>query len=302
MILLTGITGRSGKWFLETLINNSNHLNNKSYRAIVRSTSNVKLIDESGLSIEKVYGDLEDDEFLDNAMKDINIVFHITGINTSLKVVKAAVKNKVSWIILVHTAGIHSKYKSASEKYLQIENEIEQITNNPNIFVTILRPTMIYGSINDRNVIVFIRMVDKLRIFPVVNHAKYLLQPVNQKDLGKAYYQVLLNEKMTKGKNYILSGKDSIMLIDMFKIIGQRLGKNTLYISIPFPIVYVGSYILYLISLKKIDYREKVKRLVEHRAFSHDDASRDFNYAPMGFDKGIINEIEEYIESKKTIR
>jgi nucleoside-diphosphate-sugar epimerase len=299
MILVTGITGKSGKWFLKTLISNSSYLKDKCFRTIVRPTSDVKLIDESKLSIEKIYGDLNDEEFVNNSLSDINIVFHIAGIRMSLKVVKAAIKNKVDWIILVHTTGIYSKYKSASEEYLQIENEIERITKDANIPVTILRPTMIYGSINDNNVIIFVKMVDKLRIFPVVNDAKFYLQPVNEKDLGQAYYQVLLNEETTKGESYNLSGKDPIMLIDMFKLIGQQLGKNNLFISIPFPVAYLGSYILYLMSLKKIDYRERVQRLVEPRVFSHDAAIRDFNYAPMGFDRGIIDEVKEYVESKK---
>ncbi len=299
MILLTGITGRSGKWFLETMTHNKAHFKHTSFRAVVRSASNAAFINDSGLPIETAYGDLENEAFLNDAMKGVNIVFHIAGIHTSLKVVKAAISNQVNWIILVHTTGIYSKYKTAAEGYLRIEEEIEKITMGADIPLTVLRPTMIYGSMDDRNVIVFIKMVDKLKLFPVVNHAKYPLQPVNAKDLGKAYYQVLTNEKTTQGKNYTLSGKDPILLIDMLKIIGKRLGKKNWFISIPFPFAYAGSYILYYLSLKRFDFRERVQRLVEPRVFSHDDASRDFNYAPMSFENGIINEIEEYIESKK---
>ena len=298
MILLTGITGKSGKWFLRNLNDNNSPLNKKRYRAIVRTTSNVELIDQSRLCIEKAYGDLNDESFLEDALKDISIVFHIAGIHNSMKVVNAAIKNKVNWMILVHTTGIYSKYKSASKEYIKIEKKIEQITKDANISLTILRPTMIYGSINDKNVVIFIKMVDKLRIFPVVNHAKFQLQPVHANDLGNAYYQVLLNEKTTKGKNYILSGKSPIMLIDMLKTIAKLLNKRNLYVSVPFSIAYFGSYVLYLISFKKFDYREKVQRLVEPRVFSHDDAIRDFLYSPMPFEKGIINEVKEYLESK----
>ena len=276
MILLTGITGKSGKWFLRNLIDNDSCLNNENYRVIVRATSNVELIDQSGLCIEKTFGDLNDERFLDNALKDIKIVFHIAGIHTPLKVVNAAIKNKINWIVLVHTTGIYSKYKSASKGYISTEKGIEKIIRDSKISMTILRPTMIYGSINDRNIAIFISMVDKLRLFPVINHAESPLQPVYEKDLGNAYYQVLLNEKITKGKNYILSGKSPIMLIDMLQTIGKLLGKSNLYISIPFPIAYLGSYVLYLISFKKIDYRERVQRMVEPRIFSHDNASCDF--------------------------
>jgi len=299
MILLTGITGKSGKWFLKNLSENYSSLNNKKFRAVVRETSNVELIDKSELPIEKVYGDLNDEIFLGDTLKDISVVFHIAGIHTSTKVVKAAIKNKVNWIILVHTTGIYSKYKSASEEYINTEKEIDQLTLSANIPVTILRPTMIYGSIVDKNVVIFIKMVDRLRLFPVVNHAKYALQPVHEKDLGDAYFQVLMNEQTTKGKNYTLSGKAPIMLIDMLKIISKYLCKSNWFISIPFPVAYLGSYIIYVISFKKHDYREKVQRLVEPRVYSHDDASHDFGYSPMDFEEGVKDEVKEYLEFKK---
>jgi len=97
MILLTGMTGKSGKWFLKNLIDKKNNHKNQNYRVIVRTTSNVDLIDICGLSIEKAYGDLNDVAFLDKAMKNVTTVFHVAGIHTSLKVVQAAAENNVKW-------------------------------------------------------------------------------------------------------------------------------------------------------------------------------------------------------------
>lgn len=152
---------------------------------------------------------------------------------------------------------------------------------------------MIYGSIKDKNMITLIKMVDILRVFPAVNNANYPMQPVYEKDLGEAYFQVLLNENFAKDKNYILSGKSALTLIDILKIISGLLGKMCFF-SVPLPIVYCGSLILYLISLGKIDYREHVQRLVEPRVFSLDDERSDFGYSPMTFKEDITGEINEY--------
>ncbi|MFW6351871.1 MAG: NAD-dependent epimerase/dehydratase family protein [Bacteroidota bacterium] len=304
MILVTGITGKSGTWFLKRLIREKEDLKNTKFRVVVRNTSNVELIDRSGLSIEKVYGDLHDASFAEEAMENVSTVLHIAGIHTSLNVVKAAIKHDVNRLILVHTTGIYSKYKSASFQYIETERRIEEMTANRNIDVTILRPTMIYGSISDNNVIVFIKMVDKLKLFPVINHARYPLQPVHEKDLGEAYYQVLFNPEKTRNKNYNLSGKEPILLIDMLKTIGFYLGKKNVFISIPFPVAYVGALFLYGVTAGKIDFRERVQRMVEPRTFSHDEASRDFGYSPVGFKEGITKEIDEYVTKKykKTTR
>lgn len=294
MILLTGITGKSGRWFLETVADADHPLNKRQYRALVRSSSDCRALDRSGLNVEKMHGDLTDTAFLEKAMKGVSIVLHIAGIQTSLPVVRIAVENRVKWIILVHTTGIFSRYKSAGEGYRRTEQLIGDLVKDSGTATTILRPTMIYGSIDDGNVAVFIRMADALPVVPVVNHANYPLQPVHSSDLGVAYARVLTHEAVTKGRDYILSGARPILLVDMFKVIGKRLGKNVRFMSVPFPLAFCGSWILHLLTFGRVDFRERVQRLVESRAFSHADANKDFGYSPLSFEEGIVNEVEEY--------
>ena len=202
-------------------------------------------------------------------------------------------------VILVHTTGIYSKYKSAGQTYREIDSYVMKLSTENNIELTVLRPTMIYGSITDQNIAVFIKMVDKLKIIPMVNGGHYALQPVNYKDLGEAYYDVLINPSICNGKNYILSGKNEVDLKNIFETIAFLLKKKRIYISIPFGVAYTGAWILYIITIKIIDYREKVQRLCEPRAYGHVEASQDFNYSPISFEEGLKREVEEYISNKK---
>lgn len=169
----------------------------------------------------------------------------------SSKLIDVCVINKVRIVILVHTTGVYSKYKAASYEYSLIDKYVTETCKNNNIILTILRPTMIYGNIYDNNVIKFIKMVDRLPIMPVVNKAMYKLQPVNYKDLGKAYYDVLMNEETTANKSFNLSGKEPIYLRDMLKEIGKNLNKEVRFINCPYIIAYIGSWIIYLITLTK---------------------------------------------------
>lgn len=299
MILFTGITGKAGKVLLKKLENDS-HFKDKKYRALLRKTSDITPIKQSKLNIERCYGSLEDQAFLDKVMIGVDIVFHIAGIRNSVNIIKSALLNQVKWIICVHTTGIYSKFKSASSLYLDIEEEISCLMKQSVIPLTILRPTMIYGSLQDKNMAVFIKMVDKLKVFPIINNGKYLLQPIHEKDLAHAYMQVLNHEEKTKGKEYILSGHSPIFLIDIFKTIETFLGKKNIYIPIPFFIAYLGAVFIYIFSLRKRDYREMVQRLTESRAFGHENAKNDFNFSPMSFEKGIELEIKEYLKEKKS--
>ena len=160
--------------------------------------------------------------------------------------------------------------------------------------LTILRPTMIYGNVQDNNVVTFIKMVDKLPLMPVVNGARYELQPVHYKDLGDAYFTVLMNEKATANKDFVLSGGEPILLRDMLIEIGKNLGKKVKFISCPYWIAYSGACVLYAVTLTKKDYREKVQRLCEPRVYSHDAAAKAFGYSPRSFKVGIVDEVKEY--------
>ena len=297
MLLITGITGHSGTYFLKELINGGSETINLRFegiRVITRSTSNTELIDSCGLDIERYVGNLNDEGFLFRAFKGVDTLFHIAGIAYSSTLVRVAAASGVKRMFLVHTTGIYSKYKAASEGYRNIENGIYEITKKNNIVLTILRPTMIYGSINDRNIIMFIKMIDRLKIVPVVNHAKYELQPVHAGDLGKAYAQVLMHSNQTGGKDYTLSGKDPITLIDIFKVIQQNLGQKRVYFNVPYHIAYSGAWFVYIVTFSKKDFREKVQRLCESRIFSHHEASMDFGYAPVAFEEGVVSEISEW--------
>jgi len=298
MLLVTGITGHTGRYFIQELINNKYK---DPIRCVVRGTSNTSLLDNSGLNIEKVVGDLNDSAFINRAMKGVKTVMHIYNIHHSPVIVQSAIKNKVKRAILVHTTGIYSEFKNASEGYKEIEEKINKLQNDSECStnITILRPSMIYGDLCDSNMSKFIKMVDKLRIIPVISGGNSLIQPVNARDLGKTFFTVLMSPEETGGKAYDLSGERSIKLVDIFKIISKELDKTTMYVSVPLDFGVLMSKVLKFLTLGRMDFIEKVQRMGEDRSYSHDNATRDFGYSPMTFEDGIKIEVAEYLGAKK---
>lgn len=294
-VLLTGITGRSGMCLARIL--QAEPETEAEYFAVVRSEEKAKEL-SAFPKIMPIIGDLTDEAFLSDVTKGIDTVLHIAGIKMSGALTEAAVKNSVRRIILVHTTGIYSKFKAASKEYLEIEKKVFSVLKESKTSYTVLRPTMIYGCLTDPNMSKFIKMVDMLRVFPVVDKGTFALQPVNIEDLGQAYYRVLVNEKSTENKCYDLSGGTVIDLIDILKLISELLGKKTVFVSVPSALACFAANVLYYLSVKKVDYREKVQRLTEPRAYAHDEAVRDFGYSPMPFSEGIKKEVEEYKQKK----
>jgi len=293
MLLVSGITGHSGKYFLQELIDNKYE---DTIRCIVRISSDTTPLDNSGLRIEKVVGDIQDKAFLNRCMVGVDTVIHIVSIRHSFPVIEAAINNNVSRVICVHTTGIFSKFKAASVEYQIIEKNLEEIAKKARINIIILRPTMIYGDVCDHNMSKFIKMVDKLRIFPVINQGECLIQPVNARDLGKAYYSVLGLPLEKSKTEYILSGEKPITMLDAFKLISDNLGKETTFFSFPLGFGVFLARALKVITLGKVDYVEKVQRMGEDRCFPHEDATRDFSYSPISFENGISTEVKEYLK------
>lgn len=301
ILAITGITGKSGQAFAYRLEQNQEKIRKMFPGGIRLLLHKERERDKDILpsfDVQCMYGDLEDELFLGEAFLGVDTIVHIAGIHWSRQIVHAAANNFVRRMICVHTTGIYSKYKEAGEEYRNIDDFVYMMSKSKNIILTILRPTMIYGTINDHNVASFIRMVDKLPFMPVVNNAEYELQPVHFADLGKAYYDVLVSEKITGGHDYILSGGEEITLRDMLIEMGAYLSKRMRFVSVPFPIAYAGAWFFYLVSIGKIDLREKVQRLCEPRVYPHEEASRDFGYDPRTFRSAIGDEVREYLEVK----
>lgn len=298
LLATTGLTGKSGIVFAR-LLAESPLAEQYAVRVAVRLSSKTEALRAALPGAELCVGSLEDEAYLRELTRGADVVFHIAGIGKSVPLVQAALENGVRRVVLVHTTGIYSKYKAAGEYYREIDKKVTDLCRSSGAGLTILRPTMIYGTVRDGNIIQFIKMVDKFSPMPVVNHADYLLQPVHAEDLGRAYYGVLSHLEETAGKNYILSGRDPVKLIDLFRIIAGELGVKRRFVSVPFPIAYAGSWVMYLLSLTKIDMREKVQRLCEDRTYPHEEAVRDFGYNPMPFVEGLRREVQDYLRQRK---
>ena len=304
-LVITGLSGRkSGGAFLRLLAGHREEIASRfpgGVRALLRQSSDPSQIRALLPEAELRAGDWDDPAFLDGALSGADTLLHIAGITLSLRLTEAAARCGLRRLILVHTTGIYSKYKSAGEEYRKIDRQVEEICRQFHIVLTILRPTMIYGNLEDRNISVFIKMVDKFPLMPVVRGARFALQPVYYGDLADAYLAVLLHEAKTAGKNYDLSGAEPIQLRELLSELGRQLGKKKVrFLSCPYPLAYGGAVCAYGLSLGKLDLREKVQRLCEPRAYPHDAAARDFGYDPLPFAEGVRAEVREYLKQKRS--
>ena len=294
ILAVTGITGHTGGYFLQELQKNGF---DGTLRCLVRKSSNTKALDDSGLHIEKVVGDIHDPADLFRLVDGADKVLHIAGIRDTLPLMAAIERAGVKGhIVLVHTTGIYSRFRMASGEYKEIEQKLQAYLDK-GLNVTILRPTMIFGDMCDRNIHKFIRMVDALPVMPQVRGGQAKIQPVNARDLGRAYYQCLMKDKLPE-LDYVVSGSRQLSLRELCSLIGIYLGKKTRFVNVPTMAVAGTMWCVKQATGGKIDYVEKALRLSEDRVFSHEKATRDFGFEPEPFDIGLKREVGEYLHGK----
>lgn len=168
-------------------------------------------------------------------------------------------------------------------KFRQAEEEVAEICGKLDIHYTIIRPTMIYGIGLDRNVSSLVRFLKTFRFFPIVPPADGLRQPVHVDDLARAVL-LLLDIKTTFGKCYNLGGAERLTYREMVERICGLIKIPPRFI----PLKYLPDTMDFVSRLlKKPDFNGEIaKRMNQHLAFGHEEATADFGYAPRPFLSG----------------
>ncbi|HEX9061603.1 MAG TPA: NAD-dependent epimerase/dehydratase family protein [Clostridia bacterium] len=288
MILITGATGHTGSLLLDELAKEQVEL---GLRCLVRKDSkNIEHIKK--YKIELFYGDVANESDLCEAMKGADTVVHIVNIKYSPIVVAAAGKMGVSRLILIHTTGMFSKYRSYSSEYRRIEDEI---INNCKVDYVILRPSMIYGSNLDHNMHKLINYIKTHRFMPVFGSGEALMQPVHARDLAKSIVLVIKNRNI-RNKAYNITGANVLSYRAILRIIAKRVNPSIRFIYIPYWFSVLLGF-TYNLAMRIIGRKaqlsvEQIRRLKEDKNYSHEDAKIDFGYAPITFETGIEEEIK----------
>ena len=289
-LLVTGASGHSAKYFFKRLEAENYE---KTIKCLIREDSDIEHLRRINLNLKFIRTDFGCYETLKNSMAGVKTILHIAHISISPIVVQAGAAAGVNWFICVHTTGRYSKFKSASAEYIEIEDGL--LNTYPNL--TILRPTLIYGSKMDQNMWRLIGFIDSYNLFPVFGSGKNLMQPVCAEDLGNAYFEVLQNRATTFGNQYNLPGKDRVSYLCILKEISSALDKKIFFLHIPIWLSLTGAYLLNILLGSKFPISvEQVRRMTEDKVFTFEDAHRDFGYSPTGFKDGIRREVAEFMK------
>src|SRR5277367_522945 len=215
-MLVIGATGNVGRQVVSQLI-----AAQVGVRALTRNPESASLPDQ----VEVFCGDLTVPESLDRALEDVDAVFLVwVAPRTAVAPAIARIAKYVGRVVLL------SAPHRTPHPFFQQPNpgatllaEIERTIENSGMQRTFLRPGMFAGN-------ALRWWAPQIRAGDVVRwpYADAPTAPIDERDIAAVAVRVLCEEGHG-GKDYVLTGPESLSQLEQVKIIGDAIGRRLRY-------------------------------------------------------------------------
>lgn len=286
-VIITGGTGFTGKIVVQRFINDPAF----DVSLFVRDAQKTADLGFCRTGVQIYTGSFEEKKKLDAAFQDKDILVNIAslGFGHCPDILAAAKNANIPKAVFVSTTSVFTKLNPASKS---IRLAAEKLIAESGIAYTIVRPTMIYGTKDDRNICRLIKYLTKIPLLPVAGPGNSLLQPVFVEDLALALYEIV-KQGIFNSKAYNISGKTVCTFNELVDTISRLLAKKVVKVHVPLrPMLLLFGLYEKISACPKIK-AEQLIRLNEDKAFSYGDARRDFGYAPQALEEVLRREIDD---------
>lgn len=152
----------------------------------------------------------------------------------------------------------------------------------------ILRPTMIYGLGQDRNICEIARFISRFGFFPLFGAAQGLRQPVHVEDVAAAC-AAALQSGQAADHAYNLSGAESLPYREMVSRIFRIMDKPERFVAVPLFIFRWAVVCLRIWPMFRNVSAAMAERMNADLVFDHADAMRDLGFFPKPFQPGKMD-------------
>ena len=158
------------------------------------------------LGATPVSGDLDDAPSLERAFKDVQVLVNLAslGFGHAPAIVNACLAADVERAGFVSTTSVFTKTKAASRPVRLAAEETIKVSA---LKWTIVRPTMIYGAAEDRNMARLLHLIARYPVVVLPGGGSRLQQPVHVADLASAIVTAFLDGRSV-GKCYNIAGPE----------------------------------------------------------------------------------------------
>lgn len=283
IVVVTGATGFLGGHVVPLLLDRGHVV-----KALTRSPSARR--QAADLGAEPLDGDLDQPESVDAAFGSsgaealVNVAS--LGFGHAPTIVAAAEEAGIRRAVFVSTTAIFTKLPAPSRAPRVAAEELIKASG---LDWTIVRPTMIYGTPGDRNMVRLLRFLSRSTVMPLPGGGHGLQQPVHVADVADAVVESV-ERPIAIHRCYDVGGPEPLSMAQIVEQAGVALGRRPRIVPIPLAPPILVARIYGRLAAKPKLKAEQLERLAEDKVFDIDAARRDLDFRPRPFAVGIAAE------------
>lgn len=192
-------------------------------------------------------------------------------------------------VIAVSSTSLFTKSNSADSeekitalRLAESEKSLETWAQKKGMDWIILRPTLIYGLGQDKNISELLRLIRRIGFFPLAGQAKGLRQPIHAEDLATACLSAL-EKSVPVNHAYNLSGGETLTYREMIRRLFTALGLRPRIITVPLWVFRIAAALLHYCPRYSHWTAQMAERMNADLVFNHTEAVRDLNFSPRKF-------------------
>lgn len=272
-ILITGGSGYVGRRLVRRLTEQGRHL-----RLLLRPTSDLTWLRDIEPPPEVVHGDLEDVPNFRDMTQGVRQIIHLAHIRYARAVV-SMIDADTERVVFVSSLRALSKIPCTTlDQVLDGEQAASAVPG-----AVILRPSMIYGPGDDRNISRLAGWLRRRRWLPVMG-ARHLHQPVYVDDVIDAI--ITANARTVEGV-FAIAGPDPISYAELIVAVSSVLGVRPHLVRIPSTLLIAFLRFWQHLPLPQPVDVAQVRRLLEDKAYDIGRARTLLDFAPRSFSDGL---------------
>ena len=171
---------------------------------------------------------------------------------------------------------------AVAARLIEAEGRFVAWAKSRGIECVILRPTLIYGLGQDKNISEIARFIRRFSFFPVFGRAQGLRQPIHAEDVAAACFSAL---QATNAANraYNISGGETLTYRAMVARIFAALGRRPCLLAVPLWAFRLAVSVLRCLPRYRHWSAAMAERMNQDLVFDHSEAARDFGFKPRTF-------------------
>lgn len=160
--------------------------------------------------------------------------FQKNNVDSTEIILKTIKEFKIPYLVHISSSVVESV---ADDFYTNSKKEQEKMVVESDIPFCALRPTLMFGWFDRKHLGWLSRFMEKVPVFPIPGHGKYMRQPLYEKDFCRIIISAM--EKRPENEIYNITGREKVDYIDIIRTIKRVKKLNTIILKIPYRLFYM---------------------------------------------------------------